>query len=156
MKAEFINPFLFAASNVLSMYVGQPPSVGKIVAQPSIFTIHPCNAVIGVTGQAHGHVICGMPLEVAREIASAMLGQPVKEFDQLAASAIAELANMISGNAMTLLAEAGLICDVTPPSIVQGTNIHMSMLAIPALIIPLCIPQGEISLTVALQVCSLV
>ena len=58
---------------------------------------------------------------------------------------------MISGNAMQYLSEAGWICDITPPTIMRGTNIQISTLAIPALVIPLTLVQGNLFVTVGLQ-----
>jgi chemotaxis protein CheX len=75
----------------------------------------------------------------------------VKVFDQLAASAIAELGNMISGNAMLHLSEAGYVCDITPPTIIQGSNVKISTLAIPAIVIPMETAQGQLFVTVGLQ-----
>ena len=105
---------------------GQPPVKGELAAQPTIFTSQQCNVVCGVTGQVQGQVIYGMSLTTADKIASTMLGQPIKTFDALAASAIGELGNMISGNAMQHLSEAGWICDITPPTIMRGTNVKIS------------------------------
>jgi chemotaxis protein CheX len=107
--------------------------------------------VCGVTGQIQGSVIYGMSLTTADQIASAMIGQPIKQFDQLAASAIAELGNMISGNAMLQLSEAGFICDITPPTVIRGSKVEISTLAIPAVVIPLEVTQGDITITVGLQ-----
>ncbi len=105
--------------------------------QPTIFTSQQCNVVCGVTGHVQGQVIYGMSLTTADKIASTMLGQKIKTFDQLAASAMGELGNMISGNAMQGLSEAGWICDITPPTIMRGKDVKISTLSIPALVIPL-------------------
>jgi chemotaxis protein CheX len=151
MKVEFINPFIKAAISVTEMVLGNQPTKGDLAMQPSTFASHQCNIVCGVTGQVQGQVIYGMAMVVADKIASTMLGQPIKVFDQLAASAIAELGNMISGNAMSLLSEAGFICDITPPTIIQGSSVKISTVSIPAIVVPLHLTQGEISITVGLQ-----
>ena len=151
MKVEYINPFIVAATSVLEMVLGAAPTKGNLAMQPATFTSQQCNVVCGVTGQAHGQVIYGMSLITADKIASAMLGQAIKTFDQLAASAIAELGNMISGNAMSKLSEGGYICDITPPTIIRGTNVKISTLSIPAIVIPLDTAQGELFITVGLQ-----
>lgn len=151
MKAEFINPFIAAAYSVLEMVLAEKPTKGQLAMRPSIFTSQQCNVITGVAGKIEGQVIYGMSLITADKIASTMLGQPVKTFDQLAASAIAELGNMISGNAMSLLSEAGYVCDITPPTIVRGINVKISTLNIPALVIPICIEHGQIEMTVCLQ-----
>jgi chemotaxis protein CheX len=151
MKVQYINPFVDASFKVIEMVLGTKVQKGTLAMRPSVFTSQQCNVITGVTGRVEGQVIYGMSLITADKIASQMLGQPVRTFDQLAASAIAELGNMITGNASVLLAEAGFTCDITPPSIVRGTNVKISTLGIPALVVPLCLELGEIELTVSLQ-----
>lgn len=151
MKVEYINPFIEAAFSVMEMVLGNRPGKGALAMQPATFTSQQCNIVCGVTGQVQGQVIYGMSMVVADKIASTMLGQPIKVFDQLAASAIAELGNMISGNAMMKLSENGYICDITPPTIIRGTNVKISTLSIPAIVIPMTLEQGEVSITVGIQ-----
>lgn len=151
MKVEYINPFVLGASTVLEMVLGSSPEKGTIAMLPASFTSEQVNVVCGVTGQIHGSLIYGMSLQSADQIASAMLGQPIKIFDQLAASAIAELGNMISGNAMIHLSEVGYICEITPPTLIQGNNVRISTLSVPAIVIPLTTAQGPLSVTVGLQ-----
>lgn len=151
MKVQYINPFVNAAFSVIEMVMGGHPEKGALAMRPTVFTSQQCNVMTGVTGKIEGQVIYGMSLVTADQIASLMLGQPVRTFDQLAASAIAELANMITGNAMALLSEAGYICDITPPSIIRGTNVKISMLDIPSLVIPIKLEAGDIEMTVCLQ-----
>jgi chemotaxis protein CheX len=152
MKVEYINPFVVASSSVLEMVLGHTPEKGALSMQPVPFTSQQCNVVCGVTGQIQGNIIYGMSMITADQIASAMLGQPIKTFDQLAASAIAELGNMISGNAMLHLSEAGFVCDITPPTIIRGTKVQFSTLTIPAIVIPLEVQQGHIYITVGLEI----
>ena len=151
MRVEYINPFLAGASSVLEMVLGETPVKQSLSAQATSFTSEQCNVVCGVTGQAQGQVIYGMSLAVADKIASHMLGEPIKTFDALAASAIAELGNMISGSAMSGLADAGYICDITPPAIIRGTKVEISTLNIPAVVIKLLTCKGLLSITVGLQ-----
>lgn len=151
MKVEYINPFVSASFSVLQQCLGVQPTKGQLAMRPAVFTSQQCNIITGVTGGIEGQVIYGMSLITADRIASTMIGQPIRTFDQLAASAIAELGNMITGNAMSLLSETGYVCDITPPTIIRGTNVKLSTLAIPALVIPICIEQGEIEMTVSLR-----
>ncbi len=151
MKVQYINPFVNASFKVIEMVLGIKAEKGTLAMRPAVFTTQQCNIITGVTGKIQGQVIYGMSLNTADKIASQMLGQPVRTFDQLAASAIAELGNMITGNAFTLLSEAGFVCDITPPTIVRGANVKMTTLNIPALVVPLCMELGEIELTVSLQ-----
>ena len=150
MKIQYINPFVTASFSVIESVLGVKVEKGQLAMRPSLFTSQQCNILTGVTGSIHGQVIYGMTLTTADKVASMMLGQTIRTFDQLAASAIAELGNMITGNASTLLTDAGFACDITPPSVVRGTNLKMSTLDIPALVVPLCMEIGEIELTVCL------
>ncbi len=151
MKAEYVNPFVQASFSVLEMVLGARPTKGQMSAQTATFVSEQCNVIYGVTGQVQGQVIYGMSLTTADNIASAMLGSTIKEFDALAASAIGELGNMISGNAMQFLSEAGWICDITPPTIMRGTNVEISTVSIPAILIPMALEQGQLLVTIGLQ-----
>lgn len=151
MNVEYINPFVLASFSVLESLFGKAPVKGQLAMQPATFTSQQCNVVCGVTGEAQGQVIYGMSLTTADKIASSMLGQTIKSFDQLAASAIGEMGNMISGNAMQHLSEAGWICDITPPTIIRGSNVQISTMSIPAIVIPLTLDQGQMFVTIGLQ-----
>ena len=153
MKVEYINPFIDAAFSVMEMVLGNRPEKGNLAMQPATFTSQQCNIVCGVTGQVQGQVIYGMSMIVADKIkASAPCSDSsIKVFDQLAASAIAELGNMISGHAMSRLSDAGYVCDITPPTIIRGTNVKISTLSIPAIVIPMRTDQGDVSITVGIQ-----
>jgi len=152
MKVEYINPFVLASFSVLETVLGHKPNKGQLAVQPCSFTSQQLNVVCGVSGQVAGQVIYGMSLSTADRIASAMLGAPIKIFDQLAASAIAELGNMISGNAMLLLSEQDIICDITPPTMIRGTKIEINTLSIPAIVLPLETEHGEMFITIGLQI----
>jgi len=152
MKVEYISPFVEAAMNVMQMLLGVTPERGPLSARPQVFTTQQVNIVCGITGPVEGQVIYGMSIIAADKIASRMLGAPVVTFDQLAASAIAELGNMISGNSLTLLASHGYQCDITPPTIVKGSNVKISTLDIPALVIPMRLKDiGDFEINVSLQ-----
>jgi chemotaxis protein CheX len=152
MKVEYINPFVGAAFSVIEALINVKAEKGTLTARPTVFTSQQCNVITGVTGNIEGQVIYGMSLITADKIASAMLGQTIRTFDQLAASAIGELGNMITGNASALLHDAGIHCDITPPTIVRGTNVKISTLNIPALIVPVTIKDiGEIEIIVSLK-----
>lgn len=151
MKVQYINPFVTAAFTVIETVLGMKAEKGQLAMRPAVFTSQQCNIITGVTGSIEGQAIYGMSLITADKVASQMLGQQIRTFDQLAASAIAELGNMITGNAMSLLSDAGVICDITPPSIIRGTNVKITTLSIPALVVPVCLEIGEIELTICLQ-----
>lgn len=152
MKVEYVTPFVEGATAVMKMLLSITPERGNLSARPQLFTSQQVNVVCGVTGLVQGQVIYGMGLETADKIASAMIGQPIVTFDALAASAIAELGNMVSGNSMTAMAAAGFECDITPPTIIRGNSVKICTSNIPALVIPFSLHEfGEFEITVSLQ-----
>ncbi len=151
MDIELINPVVLASYSVLEMVLNTSPSKGPLSVRPSNATGEQVSIACGITGQIQGQVVYGMSLVTADRVASAMLGQTVTTFDSLAASAVAELGNMISGNASLLLSELGYQCDITPPAVIRGANIEISTVSIPAVVIPLTLEQGEIFLTVGVR-----
>jgi chemotaxis protein CheX len=152
MKVEYVSPFAEASVSVMQMVLNMTPERGALSARPQIFTTQQINVVCGITGDVAGLVIYGMSMVTADRIASKMIGAPVVTFDGLAASAIAELGNMISGNSMALLSAQGFRCDITPPTIIRGSNVKITTLNIPALVIQLKLPDlGEFEINVSLQ-----
>lgn len=151
MKVEYVNPFVTATVKVLEAVLMETPVRGELKALPAIFTSEQLNVTVGITGDVQGSAIFGMSLTSADRIASKMIGAPIKTFDQLAASAIAELSNMISGNALSLLSEAGYTCDIAPPTLVHGTDLQISTLSIPSIVAPFTLSQGGFKLTIGVR-----
>ncbi len=79
-----------------------------------------------------------------------MGGQEMSEFDELARSAIAELSNMITGNAATLLAESGFECDISPPTVLEGREVRVTTVE-RTLCIPVDTAHGQIDIIVGLE-----
>lgn len=152
MKVEYVSPFAEASMSVFKMLIAVEPNRGQLSARPQMYTTQQINIVCGITGDIEGLVIFGMSMITADRIASKMIGAPVVTFDQLAASAISELGNMISGNSLRLLSGKGFTCDITPPTIIRGSNVKITTVDIPALTIPLNLPDlGDFEINVALK-----
>lgn len=152
MRVEYVTPFVAASISVMQQLLYVIPTRGQLTARPQVFTSQQVNIVCGITGDVEGQVIYGMSVQTADKIAGKMIGEPVITFNQLAASAIAELGNMISGNSMTLLSQQGFTCDITPPTIVKGSNVKITTLDIPALVIPMHLEGiGDLEINVSLQ-----
>lgn len=150
MKAEFVNPFVSAACVVCQTLLGVPGEKGNLSARLGVFTSQQCNIVLGVTGQLEGQLIYGMSLHTADKIASRMLKQTVRTFDELAASAISELGNMVSGAALTELAARGFLCSISPPSLIRGSKVKISTLDVPTLVVPIVTALDTLEVNVSL------
>jgi chemotaxis protein CheX len=146
MKAEHINPFLTASVLVLESLVQIRPSVGRInLTSPASREDH-IWLQIGVVGQLQGAVLFGLNKQVALRIVSAMMGgMLLSELDELGKSAIAELGNMISGNASTILFNEGIHVDISTPSLMEDVKPTSKQ----ALTVPLSIDSiGQLDLHV--------
>src|SRR5438105_1179252 len=151
MRAEVINPFLQAASEVLESELGSLPQRGAIGLQRTAYTSDEVTAVVAVTGDVAGLVLIAMAETTARAMVSKMMGQDFSELDALAQSGIAELGNVITGRAASLLAEAGFPSDLAPPMLIVGRGTMLSTLDVQRLVIPLETEHGAIEVQVALR-----
>jgi chemotaxis protein CheX len=151
MRAEFINPFLQAATEVLESELGSAALRGSVGLQRSAYTSDEVTAVVAVTGEVAGMVMFAMTAETARAMVSRMMGQEFPEFDALAQSGIAEIGNVITGRAAVLLSEAGFPSDLAPPMLLVGRNTLISTLDVQRLIIPIETELGKIEIQVALK-----
>ena len=152
MRAEFINPFLQAASEVLRSELGSTPQRGTLGLQQSTYTSDEVTAVVAVTGRVAGMVMLAMTEPTARAVVSKMMGQEFPEFDTLAQSGIAEIGNVITGRAAVLLAEAGFSSELAPPMLLLGRNVLISTLDVQRVVIPMDTEFGKIEIQVALKV----
>ena len=127
MKEAFVNPFLSPAVAVWEKELHRPLTFAGVQAISHQHTTHDVTAVIGVTGNLRGTVLYEFSHETAKAIAAAMIGEPVPELDAMSMSALGELANMITGNAATLLAHAGYPCDISPPLIIAPKGAALTL-----------------------------
>ena len=115
MKAEFVNAFLTPAIDGWQKELGIDLAFREAEAVTGVFTTEDLTAIIGVTGKLKGNVFYELSNGTAKSVASAMCGMDFEEMDEMALSAVGELANMITGNATTVLAETNYVCDISPP-----------------------------------------
>jgi chemotaxis protein CheX len=152
MRVEFINPFVNAAFMVLERLGNTTSEKGKLSLKSSPIEGNEVNTILGVTGDVRGQVLYSMTLETAMKVASSMMmGMPVTEFDELCKSAVSELGNMITGNAASELGNAGFNCTITPPTLIMGKEVVISIKNLQILVIPISTDFGEIDINVALS-----
>lgn len=137
MKAEYINPFLEAATIVIEQVIQIRPSTGKLGLKKIESVENHIWIQIGINGQMNGDIVFGLSEQVALKMVSAMMGGfIISEMDEIGRSAISELGNMISGNASTMLYNQGVHIDITPPRIILSASAE-GLTAGQALTVPL-------------------
>lgn len=135
INADYINPFLIAATKVLKDMVMVDAKVGKPYAKEAVFGEKSLLIMLGVTGEMCGQVIISFENDIALDIASRMCMMQLESMNELAESAISELCNMILGNTATVFSTKGIAIDITPPTICKGTvtfkNTYAANISIP-------------------------
>jgi chemotaxis protein CheX len=116
MDAAKINPFIQGAQMVLNTVCLELPKLGQVFVKKNPYTTMPVTVAISIIGDFVGEVVFNMDEEVGCFIASRMMGGfPVSALDEMSSSAVAEMANMISGNVATLFFGKGFKIDIKPP-----------------------------------------
>ena len=101
---------------------------GKVYVKDVPYKSESILVIIGVTGGFHGSVVMSFSKAICCKIASKMMGcSLMTELDEIGKSAIAELCNMILGYTATLFSKEKIIVDITPPTILTGDNIQLSI-----------------------------
>ena len=145
MNVEYINPFIEASQTVLMQIGGIEAKLGKVYIKSSPYTSDNVLVIVGLTGKMRGQTIFSMSKDAAMSIASTMMGgYPVTELDEITKSAISELTNMILGNTATILYNRGVGIEITPPSLLLGTNMQISSSKMKTVCVPMELSIGHL------------
>jgi chemotaxis protein CheX len=107
--------------------------------------------IVRIKGDSEGHIILNMYADTALAISNIMFGDKFDKLTPIALDSIAELANMIAGNATSALNDLGFDFSVYPPLIVKKEDLTTKVARIEAFQIPLFTDYGEIVMNVALR-----
>ena len=144
INVEYINPFLIAAKSVMKDFCNIEAAMGAPYVTKTVFEGEKVVIMVGITGQLTGQVIFSMSDTTACDIAShMMMGMEVSELNDMATSAISELTNMILGNSATIFSTKDKIIDITPPSVLMGTNMEISVSDSKTICVPLNYDDGN-------------
>ena len=150
-KVDFINPFVTSAAEVLRAEVGIEVKRGNLTLSSSATTSSDVSTLVNLVGDVEGLVLYSMPVEMCLSIVSRMVGQEFQEFDELAQSGIAELGNVISGQAATKLSNAGYEAQISVPTLITGRGVTISTINFQRLIVPLQTDVGSMEIHLALR-----
>ncbi|MDE3075337.1 MAG: chemotaxis protein CheX [Chloroflexota bacterium] len=152
MRIELVQPYLTAARDVIAKEIGSSVVPGRVALKKPPASTEDISILIGVTGKVQGVLMLMMPIRTALGIVGRMSGTEFPEMDEMAQSAIAEMANVISGRAGIELAAGGAETTISPPTVLMGgKGGTISTLNIPIFSIPLQTEFGEVALEVALK-----
>jgi len=127
IDAKIINAILTAVNNVFKTIMDVKIKFGKPEALKDISPKYSVVGIIGFTGGVSGNLVYSFKDKTVFEVMKAMVGMELSEIDEMALSAVGELANMISGNIATNLEKVGYKIEISPPSVVKGKEISVKM-----------------------------
>ena len=128
MKMQLIQPFINAADSILAHTLDGPTRIGDLSMEEEGYRPKGFSARIAIRGEIEGRVILDMDSATAARVASTLAGYEVNESEQVVRETLCELANMMIGNAVTLLNDHGYQFKVHPPEVhasedpVRGTS----------------------------------
>jgi chemotaxis protein CheX len=152
INAEYVNPFLEAASAVFKSILNIDLRRGKMTIKENPEPSHDVAIIIGITGSITGEVVYSMEYSMVNEIAQILSPGLSKEQVQYEyKDIIGELGNMITGNAMNLFAYSGKKIEITTPTVINGKDFTITLIKQTTLGIVLYSPIGQLEMNVALK-----
>lgn len=151
MKAEYVNSFFQATRDVFRLMLDLDIERGNLSLVEGMVGSKEANVVLGVTGDLKGSILFSFPKDMTLEMVKIMCGMEMQAIDSFVSSALGEIANIIGGNALTLLASNNYICDIVPPQIFVGEYKSYSMANEKALLLPLNTKIGTLDIHIFLK-----
>jgi chemotaxis protein CheX len=128
MDIKLVNPFIESVATIMPQMGFQKITRGKMgMGQRSLKSLG-VTALVGFSNSICGNVAYNMTNVAACHIASTMMmGMPIVQLDEMAASAISELANMLSANVATNLSSEQYPVDISIPSLTIGEDFFIDI-----------------------------
>ncbi len=152
VNAEFVNPFLKAASIVFKSVIGVELRRGKLIVKNHPEPSHEVAIIIGITGGIQGMVVYSLPLSMVYKISEILVpGLSKEQIDAEYKDIMGELANMITGNAMNLFMDLDEEVEVTTPTVINGQDFTVTHLQQTTLGLNFYSSIGTLEMNVALK-----
>ena len=151
MDVKFLNPFVQAAVEVLKAELDANAVRGEVTLQKSSMTSDDITVLINLIGDVYGVVMYGMSTVTCLNMVSKIMGQEFTEFNTLAQSGVAELGNVISGQATIRFSESGYKSNISTPTVLNGNGVEISTLDFPRIVVPLETQFGMLTVHLALR-----
>ncbi len=153
INVSLVNPFLGAAYDVFKQIFGCELKKGKITLRAEPSANNEVAIIIGITGSRYtGIVVYSMKNYTAKKIVNNLDPEIQLPNDkEMFSDALGELANMISGNAMSEFSKNNIKLSITTPSIVVGDAFELHLLKQTTLSADMISPFGTLEVNVAMK-----
>jgi chemotaxis protein CheX len=150
MRYEYIGPFVDSTIKVLDKTIQCDISKGNISLVDADKITGDIAVIIKVKDESEGSVILNMSDDTALKLCEVMTGEQGASYS-FELDSICELANMITGNAISALNDMGYDFNVFPPLIIERKSISKKTDGLEIFQVPLFTEYGEVSVNVALR-----
>ena len=151
MKMELIQPFINAADAVLAQGLQSPMSIGNLSMEQEAYRRKGVAALVAITGDIEGRIVFDLDPQTAVRVASHFAGAELPESDDLVRETVCELANQVTGNAVTALNDQGFHFRVHPPVLHTSEHGPTSSEDTEALVICCETDRGSVFMNIALR-----
>lgn len=152
MDVKIVNPFVEAVAEVMPQLGFQEITKRGLDVKGSSIPGSGVMVLVGIAGAVKGNIVYCFETESAKKIASTMMmGTPVADFDDMAQSAISELANMLCANASIKLANMGINTDISTPTLMFGQQVMLKVAVNKVLSVKLAVDGIDLSVDIALE-----
>ncbi|HMV76605.1 MAG TPA: chemotaxis protein CheX [Leptospiraceae bacterium] len=151
VRAEFVNPFIEAASLVFRDSLKLDLIRGKLKVRDSPVPSYEVAIIIGVVGSYKGEIVYSMNLDAAYKISKLLVpsldNESVKdEYKDI----IGEIGNMTTGNALRIFASNGQFVDITTPNVMEVSTANIQYKKTTTLSLNLYSRIGQIEINIAI------
>jgi chemotaxis protein CheX len=148
---ELIQPFINSADAVLAQVMRCSTKIGDVSMEQEAYRRKGTASVVTIRGDIEGRVILDLEPRTAIHVASHFNGAPVQESEEIVRETVNELANMVIGNAFTLLNNEGHHFKVFPPEAHMAAQGFAGSDDTEALVMCFETPSGDIYLNIAMR-----
>jgi chemotaxis protein CheX len=151
MKMELIQPFISAVDAFLAETLQCPVTIGDLNMEEEGYRKKGLAALITIKGEIEGRVILDMEPHAAAEVARVLAGEEVEESAQIVRETVGEVANMVIGNAVTLLNDRGFQFKVFPPELHSEEQAAKAGQDTEATVLSFETPHGRVFMNIAMR-----
>jgi len=151
MKLSLIQPFISAVDAVLSETLQCPVAVGDLSMEDDAYRKKGVAAMIAIKGAIEGRVILDMEPRAAAQVAACLAGEDVTLDDQVMRETVSELANMVIGNAVTILNDRGSTFKVFPPELISEEQLVCATADTEATVLSFQTEHGNVYMNISLH-----
>lgn len=167
MRMDLIHPFISAMDAVLAETVRSSPKIADLTMEEEGYRRKGTAALIALRGEIEGRVILDMEASTAAKIAALLAGgqiadrgiagqeiacqENVEESEEIVRETVLELANMVTGNAVSLLNDRGFHFKVFPPEVHTLDQCENAGRNSEAMVLSFETPAGRVYMNIAMK-----